>query len=99
MQNPGFVYFSSKSGKHMKQMSNPPFWGDVGVKKWSSFLDSGARSPVFGHLKMGTIGMLFLLLDQQQSFFCPHPEMFIAFGNEYLTDHSDYPAVLWAAVP
>ena len=32
MQNSEFAYFSSKSGKHMKQMSNPPFWGDVGVK-------------------------------------------------------------------
>ena len=36
----------------MKQMSTPPFWGDVGVKKWSPFLDSGTRSPIFGHLKM-----------------------------------------------
>ena len=54
MQNSEFAYFSSKGGKHMKQMSNPPFWGDVGVKKWSPFLDLGARSPIFGHLKMGT---------------------------------------------
>ena len=43
---------SPKSGKRIKQMSIPPFWGDVGVKKWSPFLDSGARSPIFGHLKM-----------------------------------------------
>ena len=57
MQNSEFAYFSSKSGKHMKQMSNPPFWGDVGVKKWSPFLDSGALSPIFGHLKMGTFGI------------------------------------------
>ena len=27
----------SKSGKRIKQMSIPPFWGDVGVKKWSPF--------------------------------------------------------------
>ena len=45
---------SSKSGKRIKQMSNPPFWGDVCVKKWSLFLDSGAQSPIFGHLKVGT---------------------------------------------
>ena len=54
MQNSEFAYFSSKSGKHMKQMLNPPFWGDVGVKKWSPFLDSGTQSPIFGHLNMGT---------------------------------------------
>ena len=45
---------SSKSGKRLKQMCHPPFWGDVGVKKWSPFLDSGTRSPIFGHLKVGT---------------------------------------------
>ena len=28
-----FAYFSPKSGKHMKQMFNPPLRGDVGVKK------------------------------------------------------------------
>ena len=33
-------------------MSHPQFWRDDGVKKWSPFLDSGARSPIFGHLKM-----------------------------------------------
>ena len=51
MQNSEFVYFSSKSGEHMKQMVNPPFWGGVGVKKWSPFFDSAARSPIFGHQK------------------------------------------------
>ena len=54
MQNSEFVYFSSKSGNHMKQMFNPPFWGGVGVKKWSPFLDSGAQNPIFGHPKMVT---------------------------------------------
>ena len=38
----------------MKQTCYPPFWGDVGIKKWSPFLDSGAQSPIFWHLKMGT---------------------------------------------
>ena len=38
----------------MKQIPSPPFWGGVRVKKWSPFFDSGARSPIFGHLKMGT---------------------------------------------
>ena len=35
-------------------MSTLPFLGVVGLKKWSPFLDFGARSPIFGHLKMGT---------------------------------------------
>ena len=30
------------------KMSIPPFWGDVGVKKWSPFLDLGARCPMLG---------------------------------------------------
>ena len=30
----------------------PPFWGDVGVKKWSQILESGTWSPIFTHLKM-----------------------------------------------
>ena len=46
-----------KSGKCLKPKTIPPFWGYVGVKKWSPFLDSGARSPIFGHLKMGTFGI------------------------------------------
>ena len=41
----------------MKQIPSPPFWGGVRVKKWSPFFDSGARSPIFGHLKMGTFGI------------------------------------------
>ena len=40
-------------------MSNPPFWGDVGMKKWSTFLVWGARSPIFGCLNMGIFGQLF----------------------------------------
>ena len=28
----------------------------VDVKKWSPFLDSGAESPIFWHLKTGTFG-------------------------------------------
>ena len=53
MKNSKFNHFSSKSGKHVKQMPIPPFWGDVGMKKWSPFLVSGARSPNFGHRKGG----------------------------------------------
>ena len=37
-----------------KVVNESPFWGDVGVKKWSQFFYSGTRSPIFGHLKMGT---------------------------------------------
>ena len=49
-----FAYYAFKSGKLIKQTPTPPFWGDVGVKKWSRFFDSGTRKPIFGHLKMGT---------------------------------------------
>ena len=52
VQKPEFAYYASKSGKSIKQTPTPPFWGDVGVKKW--FLDSGTCSPIFRHLKMGT---------------------------------------------
>ena len=37
-------------------MSIPPFWEDVGVKKWSPFLDSGTQSTVFWYPKLGTFG-------------------------------------------
>ena len=57
VQNSEFAYYASKSGKCIKQTPTPPFWGDVGVKKWSPFLDSDARSPIFGHLKIGTFGI------------------------------------------
>ena len=53
-QNSEFAYYASKSGKCIKQTPTPPFWGDVGVKKWSQSLDLGTRSTTFGHLKMGT---------------------------------------------
>ena len=52
MLNSEFALFSTKSDQHMKQTQSPPFWGDVCVKKWSPLLDSGARSPIFGHLKL-----------------------------------------------
>ena len=51
--NPNNAVFF-KSGKWLKQTPTPLFWGDVGVKKWSQFLDSGTRSTTFGHLKIGT---------------------------------------------
>ena len=47
-----FAYYAFKSGKWIKQTPTPPFWGDVGVKKWSQILDSGTWSPIFGHLKI-----------------------------------------------
>ena len=53
-QNSEFAYYASKSGKCIKQTPTPPFWGDVGVKKWSQFFYSGTWSPIFGHPKMGT---------------------------------------------
>ena len=66
-----FAYYAFKSGKLIKQTPTPPFWGDVGVKKWSQILDSGTRSPIFGHLKMGTFGRVigkFWILNILSSF-------------------------------
>ena len=37
-----------------KQKCSTPFWGDVGIKKWSCFFCFGARSAIFCHLKPGT---------------------------------------------
>ena len=53
-QNSEFAYYASKSGKCIKQTPTLPFWGEVGVKKWSQFFYSGTWSPIFGHPKMGT---------------------------------------------
>ena len=49
------AFFSAKRGKLKKQMSYPPIWGHVNVNKWSPFLDSGAWSSIFWHLKMGNL--------------------------------------------
>ena len=53
-QNSEFAYYASKSGKWRKRKPTPRLWGDVGMRKWSQFLDSRTRSTAFGHLKMGT---------------------------------------------
>ena len=45
-----------KSDKRIKQTCNPPFWGDVGIKKWSRFFCFGIRSAIFWHLKTGIFG-------------------------------------------
>ena len=44
--NPNNAVFF-KSGKWLKQTPTPPFWGDVGVKKWSQFFF--IRAPENGH--------------------------------------------------
>ena len=41
-----------KIGKRKKQTSNPPFWGDVGIKKWSPFFCFGTESAIL-ELKNG----------------------------------------------
>ena len=42
-----------KSAKRTKQTCSTPFWGDVGIEKWSRFFCFGARSAIFWHLKTG----------------------------------------------
>ena len=41
-------------------MSSAPFWGDVGVKKWSRFFCFGDGSAIFWHLKTGTFAKFHL---------------------------------------
>ena len=36
-------------------MCSSPFWGDVGIKKWSRFFCFGPRSAIFCHMKTGTV--------------------------------------------
>ena len=43
-----FTYYAFKSGKLIKQTPSPPFWGDVGVKKWSQILDLALEVPFLG---------------------------------------------------
>ena len=88
VQNSEFAYYASKSGKWIKQTPTPPFWGDVGVKKWSQILDSGTRSPIFGHLKMGTFaksaqfqckkGIFYKMVARRGK--CPKNQFFRIFG-------------------
>ena len=77
----------------MKQIPSPPFWGGVRVKKWSPFFDSGARSPIFGHLKMPSAhffwGVLIPIQNcpvkseaQIQNFFF-WPRLFYNIGRQY----------------
>ena len=37
-------------------MCYKPFWGDIGIKKWSPFFCFGIRSAIFWHMKTGTFG-------------------------------------------
>ena len=62
MQNSEFAYFSSKSGKHMKQMPSPPFWGDVAMKKWS-------RSPRSAHFQVPENGTLSARIKKRRLLF------------------------------
>ena len=43
-----------KSAKRIKQTGSSPFWGVVGIKKWSPILCLGTQSAIFWHLKTGT---------------------------------------------
>ena len=49
-------------------MSNPPFWGDVGLKMWSLFFNSGAQSPIFGYLQMPKVSIFKLDKGQPSQF-------------------------------
>ena len=71
--------------KWIKQTPTPPFWGDVGVKKWSWFFDSGTRSPIFGHLKMGTFGKsAHFLQNGGQARKMPQKSSFLHFWSPFI---------------
>ena len=42
-----WLFIHPKVETQKKQMSISPFWGDVGVKKCSPFLDLGSQSATF----------------------------------------------------
>ena len=43
-----------KSAKRIKQTCSTPFWGDVGIKKWSPFFYFDTRSAIICHLETDT---------------------------------------------
>ena len=57
-----------KSAKRIKQTGSLPFWGVVGIKKWSPFLCLGTRSAIFWHLKTRTFAK-----KTETTFQCQHP--------------------------
>ena len=65
-------------------MSNPPFLGDVDIKKWSWFFCSGILSVIFWHLKTGTFG-----IHCADSFACLMSETSGAFDS-YMQTKSHY---------
>ena len=48
------AYKPPKSGKPQKQMPIPPFWGDLGVKKWPQKFCLGTRNAICLFPKIGT---------------------------------------------
>ena len=59
-------------------MCSSPFWGDVGIKKWSRFFCFGPRSAIFCYLKTGTEDNWawrnrHLQCDLQPPYQCPCP--------------------------
>ena len=82
-----FYTHAFKSGKWIKQTPTSPFWGNVGVKKWSQILDSGTRSPIFGHLKMGTFGkskkgIFYKMVARRGK--CPKNHFFLHFWSPFI---------------
>ena len=49
----------------------PPFWGDIGMKKWSPFLFFGIQSPIFEHMFTSTFPKVPKLGYQKFGFWVP----------------------------
>ena len=65
----------------MKQIPSPPFWGGVRVKKWSPFFDSGAQSPIFGHLKMPKVPISIFKWPYQSHLWVYNADFFFVGSN------------------
>ena len=48
------AYYSPKICKRTKQMTIPPFWGDLGVKMWPRKFCLGNQNAIFLFPKIGT---------------------------------------------
>ena len=52
-------------------MSSAPFWGDVGVEKWSLFFVSAPKVPFFGTGKRAILAKVPVLKCQKMALWAP----------------------------
>ena len=72
----------SKSIKCSKPITNTSIWGEVGVQKWCLLIDSGTKSPIFGHQKRALLLKMHIFRDQKGSFWYPYTKMDTTFARQ-----------------